>query len=222
MASLSRSGHLDVLAAIPEKHRQAVLRHCQIRKYRKDEVVWRQGEPAPYAAFLAEGKAVSEYYSPGGRTVITGLWLPGDLLGANNLATFNLHQTTMRCLENSLLYVLSVEQLYALVKSHGDLAKAVIKALSVRLHWFGHLALILFTQTAQERVCGMLLALSEHFGVKTRDGLLIELNLTHETHTAMVRVVPPRRRKPPHCAPKDCLTALGGPVQRTCERCRPR
>jgi CRP/FNR family transcriptional regulator, cyclic AMP receptor protein len=191
VASLSRSGHLDVLAAIPAEHRQAVLEHCQLRKYRKDEVVWRQGEPAPFTALVAEGKAVSEYHSPGGRTVITGLWLPGDLIGANNLATHNLHQTTVRCLENSRLYVLPVEQFYTLVKSHGDLAEAVIKALSVRLHWFGHLVLVLFTQTARERVCGMLLAFSQHFGVQIKDGLLIDLNLTHETFAAMVGVTRP-------------------------------
>ena len=191
MASLSRSGHLDVLAAIPEEHRQAVLEHCQVRKYRKGDVVWHQGEPAPFTAFVAEGKAVSEYHSPSGRTVITGLWLPGDLIGANNLATHNVHQTTVRCLESSLLYVLPVEQFYALVKTHGELAEAVIKALSVRLHWFGHLTLILSTKTAEERVCGMLLALSEHFGVKVKDGLLVDLPLTHEILAAMVGVTRP-------------------------------
>ena len=191
MASLSRSGHLDVLAAIPEAHRQAVLEHCQIRKYRKDDVVWHQGETAPFTAFVVEGKAVSEYHSPSGRTVITGLWLPGDLIGANNLATHNLHQTTVRCLENSLLYVLPVEQFYALVRAHGELAEAVIKALSVRLHWFGHLTLVLSTKTAEERVCGMLVALSEHFGVKIENGLLIDLSLTHEILAAMVGVTRP-------------------------------
>ena len=191
MASLSRSGHLDVLAAIPAKQRQAVLKHCSVRKCVKDEVVWHQGEPAPIAAFLAEGKAVSEYHSPSGRTIITGVWLRGDLIGANNLATHNVHQTTVRCLEKSVLYTLRVERLYALARSHGDLAAAMIKALSLRLHWFGHLALILSTQTAWERVCGMLVALSEHSGARTKDGRHVELSLTHETLAAMVGVTRP-------------------------------
>lgn len=185
---LSRSGHLDVLAAIPQAHRKAVIEHCRQHRYRKGEIVWHQGDAAPTVAFLVEGKAISEYHSPNGRTVITGLWFPGDIIGANNLGTYNLHQMTVRCIENSLVYALSVERFYALVKSHPDLAEAVIKALSVRLHWFGHLTLILGTQTAWERVCGMLLALSEHFAVEIKDGLLIDLNLTHETLAAMVGV----------------------------------
>jgi CRP/FNR family cyclic AMP-dependent transcriptional regulator len=184
----SRSGHLDVLAAIPQAHRDAVRAHCCQRRYRKGEVLWHQGDAAPTVAFLVEGKAVSEYHSPSGRTVITGLWFPGDLMGANNLAPYNVHEMTVRFIENSVVYALPVERLYAFVRSDPDWAEAIIKALSVRVHWFGHLALLLFTQTAWERACGILLALSEHFGVETKDGLLIDLNLTHETLAAMVGV----------------------------------
>ena len=188
MATLSRSGHLDVLAAIPKDHRDIVLSQCRQRRYPKGEVLWRQGDPAPSVAFLSEGKAVSEYHSPAGRAYITGLWVPGDLIGANNLAPYNVHQMTVRCIENSLVYALPVERLYELLRSDPDWAQAIITALSVRLRWFGHLALILFSQTASERVSGILLALSEHFGVETGDGLLIDLNLTHETLAAMVGV----------------------------------
>lgn len=188
VGSLSRSGHLDVLAAIPEEDREAVLAHCRQCRYRKGGIIWHQGDPAPTVAFLVEGMAVSEYDSPGGRTVITGLWFPGDLIGANNIGTHNRHLMSVRCIETSLVYMVPVERFTELVRSCPDMAEAVIKALSVRLHWFGHLALILGTQTARERVCAMLLSLSEHFAVTTRDGLLINLKLTHETLAAMVGV----------------------------------
>jgi CRP-like cAMP-binding protein len=188
VATLSRSGHLDVLAAIPQQHREAVLAQCGQQRYRKGEIIWRQGDAASMVGFLGEGKAVSEYRSSGGRTVITGLWSSGDLIGALNLGAYNVHQMTVRCLENSLLHTLSVEQFYALVTSYPEMAEAVVRALSVRLHWYNHLTLVLGTLPAFQRICGMLLALSEHFAVKTADGLLIDLNLTHATLAAMVGV----------------------------------
>ena len=87
------------------------------------------------------------------------------------------------------------------------MAEAVVRALSVRLHWYNHLTLVLGTLPAFERVCGMLLALSEHFAVKTEDGLGIDLSLTHETLAAMVGVGRPfltmtlrRWRRAPICA----------------------
>jgi len=189
VATVSRSGHLDVFAAIPQEHRKLVLAQCGQQRYRKGEIIWRQGEAAPMVGILGEGKAVSQYQSSRGRTVITGLWSSGDLIGALNLgACSEVHQMTVRCLENSLLHTLSIDQFYALVRSYPEVAETVVRALSVRLHWFNHLTLELGTQPAFERVCGMLLALSEHFAVKTADGLLIDLNLTHATLAAMVGV----------------------------------
>lgn len=188
MATPSRSGHLDLLAAIPQEHRELVLAQCGQRRYRKGEVIWRQGDAVSTVGILGDGKAFSEYQSSSGRTVITGLWSRGDLIGALNLSDSQVHQMTVRCLEESLLHTLSVEQFYALVRSHPEMAAATVRALSVRLHWYNHLTLVLGTLPAFERVCGMLLALCEHFAVKTADGLLIDLNLTHATLAAMVGV----------------------------------
>ena len=184
----SRSGHLDVLAAIPQQRRDEVLAQCGHQRFRKGEVIWRQGTVASTVGFLGEGKAVSEYRSLRGRTVITGLWSAGDLIGALNLSAFNEHQMTVRCLESSLLHTLPVEKFYALVRSHPELAETFVRALSVRLHWYNHLTLVLGTLPAFERICGMLVALCEHFAVKTEDGLLIDLSLTHATLAAMVGV----------------------------------
>jgi CRP-like cAMP-binding protein len=188
VAISSRTGHLDVLAALSEEHRKRVLAECGERRFRKGETIWRQGESAPVVGFLAAGKAVSEYRSSRGRTVITGLWSAGDLIGALNLGAHPVHQMTVRCLEDCVLHTLSVERFYALVRSHSEVAEAVVRALSVRLHWYNHLTLVLGTLPAFERVCGMLLALSEHFAVRTDAGLLIDLNLTHATLAAMVGV----------------------------------
>jgi CRP-like cAMP-binding protein len=184
----SLSGHLDVLAAIPQEHRDLVLAECGEHRYRKGQIIWRQGDAAPMVGILGEGKAFSEYHSPRGRTVITGLWSAGDLIGALNLSAYNVHQMTVRCLEDSLVHLLSVERFYALVRCYPEVAEAAVRALSVRLLWYNHLTLVLGTLPAFERICGMLLALSEHFGVKSADGLLIDLNLTHVTLAAMVGV----------------------------------
>jgi CRP-like cAMP-binding protein len=165
-----------------------MLAECGEHRFRKGEIIWRQGETASVVGFLSEGKAVSEYRSSRGRTVITGLWSAGDLIGALNLGAHPVHQMTVRCLEDCRLHTLSVERFYALVRSHSEVAEAVVRALSVRLHWYNHLTLVLGTLPSFERVCGMLLALCEHFAVKTEEGLLIDLNLTHATLAAMVGV----------------------------------
>ena len=64
---LRADGHLDVLGSIPEPYRSAVLQQCERREFAKGALIWTQGEPADYVAFLLSGKAMSSYQSLNGR-----------------------------------------------------------------------------------------------------------------------------------------------------------
>jgi CRP/FNR family transcriptional regulator, cyclic AMP receptor protein len=173
-------GHLDVLASIPAEYRAAVTKQCERRVYRKGQTIWSQGEPAGFIAFLVKGKTMSMYQSPGGRIGTTGFWCAGDILGAGDLGSRTTRQMTVRCLETCVLYTLSYARFETLVDRFPELARAVIQALSIRLRWVAHLAIMLETESGYERVCAVLLALADRFAISTSSGSLIDLNLTHE------------------------------------------
>jgi CRP-like cAMP-binding protein len=184
----SGDGHLDVLGSIPAPYRTAVLEQCERRTLGKGELMWSQGEPAGYVAFLVSGKAMSSYQSRNGKTGTTGFWCAGDLLGAADLGTSTTRQQTVRCLDQCVIHTLSYERFDDLVRRFPELALAVIRALSVRLRWVAQLAVTLETQSASERICGVLLALSERFGVESEAGVLIDLKLTNDDLAAIAGV----------------------------------
>jgi len=181
-------GHLDVLGSIPAPYRSAVLEQCERRSFAKGDLIWTQGEPAEYVAFLVAGKAMSSYQSRNGKTGTTGFWCAGDLLGAADLGSSTTRQQTVRCLEACVVYTLSLERFDELVRRFPELALAIIRALSVRLRWVAQLAVTLETQSAPERICAALLALSERFGTPAGDGLRIDLKLTNDDLAAIAGV----------------------------------
>lgn len=181
-------GHLDVLGSIPPIYRSAVLEMCDRRSLTRGALIWTQGEPAEYVAFLASGKAMSSYQSRNGKTGTTGFWCAGDLLGAADLGSPTTRQQTVRCLDACVIYTLSFERFDELMKRFPELALAVIRALSVRLRWVAQLAVTLETQSAPERICAVLLALSERFGAECNEGTLIDLSLTNENLAAIAGV----------------------------------
>src|SRR5438874_1751273 len=185
---ISADGHLDVLDAVPPAYRKAVLDQCERRTVRKGDVIWSQGEPADYVAFLVSGKAMSSYQSRNGKTGTTGFWCAGDLLGAADIAETSTRQQTVRCLQDCVIHTLSFERLDDLVRRFPELALAIIRALSARLRWVAHLAVTLETQSAQARICGALLALSERFAGPSEAGVLIDLQLTNEDLAAIAGV----------------------------------
>jgi CRP/FNR family transcriptional regulator, cyclic AMP receptor protein len=182
------SGHLDVLGSIPPVYRKAVLEQCQRRSLPKGAAVWTQGDPADCVAFLYSGKAMSSYQSRNGKTGTTGFWCAGDLLGAGDLGGSTARQMTVRCVEPCVVYLLPFERFDDLVRRFPELAQAMIRAMSVRLRWVSLLAVTLETESALQRICAVLLALSERFGAACEQGVLIELNLTHENLAAIAGV----------------------------------
>ena len=183
-----QGGHLDVLGSIPPEYRDAVLGQCQRQRLHQGDILWNQGDTAHYMAFLVEGKVMSTYHSPSGKTGMTGLWLSGDLLGAGDLGGDGERLMTARCLEDSVIYTMETDRFYAILRRFPEFAQQIVRALSIRLRWVAHLALILETHSTRGRVCGVLLALAEQFGKARENGVTIGLNLTHDDLAAMVGV----------------------------------
>jgi CRP-like cAMP-binding protein len=182
-------GHLDVIRAIPEEYRAAVLDQCTVKKYRKGEIIWAQGDAVHALAFLASGKVFSLFHCANGRSGAVNFWSSGDILGAELIAgEVTTRQTSLRCLEDATIYYLEWAKFQAIVRRFPEVAYAVITALSVRLRWAIRLVHILQTQTAFNRVCSVLLGLAERFPVETPAGTAIDLDITHEDLGAIVGV----------------------------------
>lgn len=179
---------MDVLGSVPSAYRKAVLEQCERTVVAKGDTVWEQGEPAQFVAFLVSGKAMSSYQARNGKTGTTGFWCAGDLLGAADVGTGTTRQQTVRCLEECVIHTLSFERFDDLVRRFPELALAIIRALSVRLRWVAQLAVTLETESAFERICAVLLALSDRFGTESDDGILIDLKLTNEDLAAIAGV----------------------------------
>lgn len=184
----SVAGHLDVLGAIPKAYRQAILAQCEEKRFQKGDIIWHQDDPAGYVAFLVDGAVMSTFYSGNGKMGVTGIWFPGDILGAADLGGYHRRQLTLRCIIDARIYALSTDKFFRITARFPELAETVIRALSVRLRWIARLALTLETQTAFERVCTVLLALSEKFATDDPEGLLLELKLTNEELGSFVGV----------------------------------
>ena len=75
-----------------------------------------------------------------------------------------------------------------LVCRYPDFGIAMMHAFSLRLRWVAQLALGLETGSALERICTVLLALSERFGESSDEGVVINLNLTREQLAAIAGV----------------------------------
>jgi len=169
-------------------YREAVLLQCEERAFTRGGLIWKQGEPAHFVALIGAGKAMSWYEARNGKIGTTGFWCAGDLLGAADLGLGGVRQQTVRCLERTVIHSLSFERFEELVRRFPEFAMAVIQALSIRLRAVAQLAVTLETQPAYERICSVLLALSDRFAIDTEQGRLIDVKITNQDLAAIAGV----------------------------------
>ncbi len=181
-------GHFDVLGAIPQACKAEIVARAVVRKLKKGSVVWCQGDIANHVGFLIEGAAMSTFHTPTGRMGVTGVWFPGDILGAADLGGSHPRQITLKCIKESRIYELPSSVFFEIVARFPQVSEAVIRALSIRLRWVAHLAIALETQSAFGCVCTILHVLSERFSVPDAEGALLDLSLTNEDLASFVGV----------------------------------
>lgn len=181
-------GHLDVLGSLPATCRDAVIAQCRRRSVAKGRTLWTQGEAAQYVAILTSGKVTSWYEAANGKAGTIGFWCAGDIVGLGDMGVVNTRQHTVRCLEACTFLTLPFDRFDALIREFPDFGLLVIRAFSVRLRWVAQLAVSLATSSAFERICAVLLALCERFGVPRDDGVEIDINLTNEQLAAICGV----------------------------------
>ncbi|MBI5278631.1 MAG: Crp/Fnr family transcriptional regulator [Burkholderiales bacterium] len=181
-------GHADVMEALTTACRHAVLARCKRREVAKGQTLWLQGEAAHSVAIIVSGKVMSQYEARSGRSGTIGFWCTGDLVGLGDLGRRSSRQHTLRCLEACSFLVLPFDDVDDLIRSYPEFGIALVRALSLRLSWVTQLALGLETGSATERICTVLLALSERFGHREPEGVRIDLHLTHDQLAAIAGV----------------------------------
>jgi len=74
-----------VLASVPAEDRRRLIARLRRRAYRRDEVIFHQGDPADTLHLIAAGHVSVRVTLPGGEFVIVTILGPGDVFGENAL-----------------------------------------------------------------------------------------------------------------------------------------
>jgi CRP/FNR family transcriptional regulator, cyclic AMP receptor protein len=174
--------------SLSEGCRQALFASGKRREVAKGDTLWKQGEAAHSVAIVLAGKVMSQYEARSGRSGTIGFWCAGDLIGLGDMGRRSVRQHTLRCLDPCAFLVMPFADVDELILQFPEFGIALVRALALRLSWVTQLALGLETGSATERICTVLLALSERFGETRADGLHISLHLTHEQLAAIAGV----------------------------------
>lgn len=178
------AGHSEVmdwpvLASLPQNERLKLVARLRRQGYRRDEVIFHQGDPADTLHLIAAGHVSVRVTLPGGEFVTVAILGPGDTFGEFALvADAHRRSATVVALEPSETLVLGRPEFERLRTSYPGIDRFLVELLSARLEKVNTNLLEALYVPAERRVMRRLLGLCELYA---GDDQHITIPVTQET-----------------------------------------
>ncbi|HET9016882.1 MAG TPA: Crp/Fnr family transcriptional regulator [Thermomicrobiaceae bacterium] len=158
----------------------AVAAQVQARRFPDGAFVFLAGTPAEAVNLLAAGRIKVIRETEAGQEVILRMIQPGELFGGAGGWGEARYPASAVALDDAVVLRLPARTFTALTAAYPDFAQAVIHQLAERLRLAERRIEELQTQRVERRIANTLLRLADRAGVKTSEGIRIDLPLSRQ------------------------------------------
>jgi CRP-like cAMP-binding protein len=175
-----------LLDNLDEAERVRLLEHARTRVLPAGAEVFSQGAPIDDVFIIEQGRVKAYYTTAEGQSITFAYWQPGMLMGVPGLSKGFNHMWTAEAVSETTLVQLPRSDLVHLISSSINAAKAMIEILEFKTKYLSRLAQLLGTASVAERLQIVLHHLCDLYGIVEKDGIRIDLPLTHADIADMV------------------------------------
>jgi CRP-like cAMP-binding protein len=165
-----------LFAALPDGKRAEIEKQTIPRVYEKDEYIFFEGDPGEWLVFVAEGRVKMIKHSDSGRETILATFGPGQIVGEVGVLVGEVYPATAQALESTVTLSLRRDDYVELVRSHPDLAWALIRELGRRLQRSHETIRSMAVEKVERRIARVLLRMASTAGKRLEDGA-VEITL---------------------------------------------
>lgn len=169
-----------ILTDLPEEDHTLLMAHSRDDKYRKDEIIFREGA-RPAGIFYIKSGMVKKYKIDNiGKEHIFYVANAGELLGYHSVLASEVYPDAAAAIEDSVISFIPLESFLTVLNRSAELSRRLLKTLS---HEFGVLInnISVFAQRpVRERVAISLIILREKFKHRTEPGAPIEISISRD------------------------------------------
>ena len=153
---------------------------------RQGEAVFSQGERHEGIYIVERGQVRVYYTAPSGREITLAYWTPGHFIGGPEISGGGAHMWSGAAIDDCEITVLASATLERLLTEMPAFALALIDGLVAKGKCYSSMAQILGTRSVIERLAQYLFNLSELYGFRDGDTIVIGRKVTHDQIAAMV------------------------------------
>ena len=169
----------DMWQLLTDEQRELVGQHLEARRYKKNQVIYAEGETPSHLFCLLEGKVKIYRDGVGGRSQIMRVIKPVEYFGYRAYFAGGSFVTAAAAFENSVICAIPMSLIVRLVQDNNQLAMFFIKLLAIDLGISDERTVNLTQKHIRGRLAESLLFLKETYGLE-EDGATISIFLSRE------------------------------------------
>lgn len=159
--------------------KEYIDQHTFSKNYRKNEVIYREGDPTDHVVMVVRGTVRLTKEGVGQRLQIIRLLKPYDTFGYRSAIAGDCHSTAATALENTVLYYIEREAFLSVIKQNITFCYAVLVAMSKDLGISESQTVNLTQKHIRGRLAETLLTLRKTYGLEG-DGVTIAMYMARE------------------------------------------
>lgn len=171
---------IGLFAGLTEMELQAVVREAGDLKFEEGSFLFYQDDPAERIFVLKSGRIKLYQLSTDGQQVLMRVMTPGMMFAAISLVEGALYPVSAEAAEDSEVLYWSQQTLLRLLERYPVLALNAIKVLAGHVREFQDRYRELATERVERRIARAVLRLASQTGVKTDEGILLNLPLSRQ------------------------------------------
>jgi len=176
-------------AVLPIGDLQALARHCAVRQFSKDAVVFSEGDPCAGLLIVQSGVVKLCKTAETGREQVLAVERAGSTVAELPLFDGGNFPATAVAMEESTLLFLPKREFLDLCRSNSEVAFAVIRTLASRFRYLTSLVEELSLKEVSHRLARFLRDRAQQSGVRTRRGVEFPLDDTNQEIGAEIGTV---------------------------------
>jgi len=177
---------VPLFSKIADKELEKIAEIFHLKKYRKDEDIFSEGEVGDALYILVSGAVKVFRRSSDGRIKTLAILEKGDFLGEMAILDREIRSANVKAVEDTEMLVIDRRDFEASLTSNPQIAFKIMETLSARLRDADKQIESLTFQNVSGRLVIALLDLAEKHGIKTDKGIKIDMELTHQELAEMV------------------------------------
>jgi len=179
-------GNCSLFRLLNETQLRELEKYARVRSYPKNNALYCPRDAADGVFLVASGRVRLCSTTSDGKQAILAFVEPGEIFGELALLDSGEREERAETVVDSTIVLLSAERLRLLMNTSIDLTLGVTKLIGLRrLRVERRLRSLLF-RSNRERLVHLLVDLAGQYGKSTKDGLLIDIKLSHQELASII------------------------------------